>query len=46
MIQVDGTGDQGAQGDTYQLYSLLGSLFSAESDKGITSVQATERVHH
>lgn len=31
---------------TYQFDSLLRRLFSAESDKGIASVQATERIHH
>lgn len=31
---------------THQLDSLLCSFFSAESDKGIASVQATERIHH
>lgn len=31
---------------TYQFDSLLRSFFSAESYKGIASVQATERIHH
>lgn len=30
----------------YQFDSLLCSFFSAESDKGVASVQATERIHH
>lgn len=31
---------------TYQFDSLLCSFFSAESDKGVASVQATQRIHH
>lgn len=35
-----------ATNSPYQLDCRLGSLFSAEGDKGIASVQATEWVHH
>ena len=31
---------------TYQFNGLLCSVFSAERDEGVASVQAAERVHH
>ena len=33
-------------GYTYHFDSLLCSFFSAESDKGVAPVEATERIHH
>lgn len=36
----------GGINQSYQFHRLLCSFFSAESDKGIASVQATEWIHH
>lgn len=36
----------GNKSESYQFHRLLCSFFSAESDKGIASVQATEWIHH
>lgn len=38
--------DRNKQTITYEFDGLLSSLFSAEGDEGVSSVQPAERVHH